>query len=88
MNSLRYSHSNGPSLSRQATLVRLLRLLVVFLGAIPAAITSPIRASGPFTEQHHFDGDPELDEASHWFYMTTAISLVLLGGAFAGLTIA
>jgi metal transporter CNNM len=32
--------------------------------------------------------DPDVEDSSLWFYLTVAAVLVLLGGAFAGLTIA
>ena len=59
---------------------RLAKLLLV-LAVIPSLRASPI--SSPVFATDHPHAEP-----SRWLYLTTAVVLVLLGGAFAGLTIA
>ena len=59
---------------------RIAKLLLV-LAVVPSLRASPI--SG-----HVYASDHPHEEPSRWLYLTTAVVLVLLGGAFAGLTIA
>jgi metal transporter CNNM len=67
---------------------------LALVGLIHAALTIAAPLNSAFTiakEHHHSDApdEPEApDDAALWIYLTVAIVLVLLGGAFAGLTIA
>lgn len=64
----------------------LARILVYAFTALPLLRAAPLR-NGGFTT---FAEDPPLspDKPTLWIYLGVAIALVLLGGAFAGLTIA
>ncbi|KAF2396936.1 DUF21-domain-containing protein [Trichodelitschia bisporula] len=64
-------------------------MLLLFLSA-PFAAALPVSQSMSFNAAHSGHGvDPlPADDPSLWVYMSTALVLVLLGGAFAGLTIA
>ena len=55
--------------------------LLLLLAIIPSLRASPI--SNPI-----FAADHEEEGPSRWLYLITSVVLVLLGGAFAGLTIA
>ena len=50
----------------------------------PLASAIPSRIPGPIPVRH----DADTDNESSWLYLVCAAILVLLGGAFAGLTIA
>lgn len=80
-----------PTASRAATspaLFSVLRLLLLGIAGLPRLAAAPTR----FTDLIRIteDGEDELppDDAALWIYLTVAIGLVLLGGIFAGLTIA
>ena len=60
--------------------LRTAKLLLV-LALVPALRASPI-SSPIFTADHEEEGP------SRWLFLVTSVILVLLGGAFAGLTIA
>lgn len=55
--------------------------LLLLLALVPALRASPI--SSPISTADHQEEGP-----SRWLYLITSVILVLLGGAFAGLTIA
>jgi len=64
------------------------RLLLV--GAIHAALVgaAPIAQSIGILKEKKGGEEPAAEEAELWIYLSVALVLVLLGGAFAGLTIA
>ncbi|KAI1610388.1 hemolysin [Exophiala viscosa] len=65
----------------------LAKILVLSLGQIPFVQAAPLHASYLFFASDEPEGkDPE--DPSLWIYLSVAAILVLLGGAFAGLTIA
>jgi metal transporter CNNM len=59
-------------------------ILMLVLSQISHAAASPLRK---YLEKVKEDA-PEAEDPSLWLYLLTAAILVLLGGAFAGLTIA
>ena len=71
--------------SRSPMAVSLTRMLVVGLMNLPLlrALALPLGLSTSFVEE-----EPEVDDASLWLYLGIAFALVVLGGIFAGLTIA
>ena len=74
--------NNGYSSTRPAVL-GFAKIVVLGLGHLSMTSAAPIKELLHITEE-----DLAPDEPSLWIYMTTAVVLVLLGGAFAGLTIA
>ena len=80
------ARSRNPYLSLRPTVLGLAKVLVLSLAQIPYVKAAPLHALQLFrtTEEEGEDpGDPEL-----WLNLSIAAILVLLGGAFAGLTIA
>ena len=63
------------------------KFLIMGLGRIPLAYAAPLVNKLPFKV---FEEEPPMsaDKPTLWIYLAVAIALVLLGGAFAGLTIA
>jgi len=67
---------------------------LALIGLIHAALTiaSPLPSTFTTAKDHHHSDVPDeprsADDAALWIYLSVAIVLVLLGGAFAGLTIA
>jgi len=74
--------NNGYTSTRPAVL-GLAKILVLGLGQLSMTSAAPVKRFLHITEE-----EPSSDEPSLWIYLTTALILVLLGGAFAGLTIA
>jgi len=70
--------------SRQARIHTLLACL--FHGFAPAVKAMPFVQGAIHVLEEDLPKDPK--DASLWLYLTTAMVLVLLGGVFAGLTIA
>lgn len=77
----RYSN-NGYTSTRPAVL-GLAKIVVLGLGQLSMTSAAPVKML-----LHIIEEDPPPEEPSLWLYLTTALILVLLGGAFAGLTIA
>jgi metal transporter CNNM len=73
----------GSPASRPVVL-SILKLLVFVIANLPFIGATPMAKSGSISVM---DGKAPKDP-SLWIYLGTAIALVLLGGAFAGLTIA
>ena len=71
--------------TRSPMAVSLTRMTVVGLMNLPLlrALALPLGLSASSIEE-----EPELDDASLWLYLGVAFALVVLGGIFAGLTIA
>src|SRR5436305_1766324 len=65
----------------------LARVLLLAIAQLPFARTAPIHPSLLFSASPQDEGRPP-DDPSLWLYLGVAAFLVLLGGAFAGLTIA
>jgi metal transporter CNNM len=75
---------NGYSAARPAIL-GLTKTLILCLSRFQSVTAAPL--TGFFRPAE--DGVPESEgDSSLWFYLSVAVVLVLLGGAFAGLTIA
>jgi metal transporter CNNM len=74
--------SHGYTSTRSAV-IGLAKILVLGLGQLSMINATPIKKLFHITEE-----EPSPDEPSLWIYLSTAVVLVLLGGAFAGLTIA
>jgi metal transporter CNNM len=80
---------NGYTTSRPAVL-GLAKVVVAGLCHIPAVAARPLWNLVGLEHglEHHHDDEPHPEDASLWLYLSIAAILVLLGGAFAGLTIA
>lgn len=74
-------------LATRPAILGLAKILVLSLSQLPIVRAAPIHASYLFFAAEEDEGkvpeDPTL-----WIYLSVAAALVLLGGAFAGLTIA
>ncbi|EON68628.1 hypothetical protein W97_07886 [Coniosporium apollinis CBS 100218] len=82
---MHYATRNGISRTARLTLLNLLLVLVAYAPSIRAL---PTRRS-PFGYSITEDGEGKpADDPQLWAYLGTAVALVLLGGIFAGLTIA
>lgn len=81
------ARSRNSYLALRPAILGLAKVLFLSLAQIPFAQSAPLYASNLFSatdeEEAKEPGDPSL-----WLYLTVAAALVLLGGAFAGLTIA
>ncbi len=66
------------------------RLLILGVGQISATSAAPLLSLLPFKILAESEEEPPMspDKPTLWIYLAVAIALVLLGGAFAGLTIA
>lgn len=66
------------------------RLLVLGIGQISGTHAAPLLSLLPFKILAESEEEPPMspDKPTLWIYLAVAIALVLLGGAFAGLTIA
>ena len=75
---------------RSSSIARSLVKLVLLLSAqLPLLRASPIsRASSPIFHTFEEDAPKDSQDPTLWVYLSVALALVLLGGAFAGLTIA
>lgn len=82
------SAAHNQYLSRRPLVLGLSKILFLALGSTPAVRAVPVH----LTERlYHASEDPDPkapDDPSLWIYLAVAAALVLLGGAFAGLTIA
>ena len=79
--------ANRPNryLSSRPMLLGLSKLIVLSLGQLPYAQAAPLLQSAGFFIQEEVD---PAEGPNLWLYLGVAAALVLLGGAFAGLTIA
>ncbi|KIW15840.1 hypothetical protein PV08_05890 [Exophiala spinifera] len=74
-------------LATRPAVLGLAKILVLSLSQLPIVRAAPIHASYLFFAAEEEEGkDPE--DPTLWIYLSVAAALVLLGGAFAGLTIA
>lgn len=74
-------------LAIRPTLLGVAKLIVLSLGQLPFAHAAPIGISTLLRIQEE-EGGKTAGDPSLWLYLGVAAALVLLGGAFAGLTIA
>jgi metal transporter CNNM len=63
---------------------RIITLAFGVLAQVARTVAAPLKERG----HSHIRDDPDAEDASLWLYLGFAALLVLLGGAFAGLTIA
>jgi len=78
---------NAEAMKPLAAPLSVLKILLVLMGAfirIPLAYARPLKD----TRIHILDDVPPADDPGFWAYLGVASALVLLGGAFSGLTIA
>lgn len=81
------ARSTSSYLALRPMVLGLAKIFVLSLGQIPLIQAAPIHAAHLFFASDEPEGkDPE--DPSLWIYLCVAAALVLLGGAFAGLTIA
>ena len=78
--------SSNIYLTQRPLVLGLAKLLVLSLGQIPLIQAAPVQISSLFATKEEGAKSPK--DASLWLYLGVAAALVLLGGAFAGLTIA
>jgi metal transporter CNNM len=79
--------SSSQYLARRPAILGLVKVLLLAIAQLPFVRAVPIHASSfLFTSDNDEGKYPE--DPSLWLYLTVAAILVLLGGAFAGLTIA
>ena len=82
------STASNQYLTRRPLVLGLSKVLFLSLGQIPAVRAVPVHLS-QFLSASAGEPDPKApDDPSLWIYLAVAATLVLLGGAFAGLTIA
>ena len=63
------------------------RLWLYAIAQLPLVVALPLQKSS-FTAQEDADEGTPPDDPLLWIYLSVAVALVLLGGVFAGLTIA
>lgn len=75
-------------LARRPAILGLAKTLLLVVGQLPFIRAAPIHASSFLLFASDKDEAKSVDDPSLWLYLGVAAFLVLLGGAFAGLTIA
>ena len=78
---------SGVIAAQRPIILSVAKIIFVVLGNLPLLQAAPTRLLPYIT----LAGEPEPidpDEPTLWIYLVVAVALVLLGGAFAGLTIA
>jgi metal transporter CNNM len=78
-------HSFSGYASTRTAVLGLVKILFLSLSQLSSASAAPLKRLLHVTEEEP-PQDP--DDPSLWIYFGTAVILVLLGGAFSGLTIA
>lgn len=78
------SHSNVGPRATSPALLSTIKVLLVLVAQLPLLHASPLRFRARAAEEEPMPAH----EPTLWIYLAVAIALVLLGGAFAGLTIA
>ena len=82
------THAVGSYLTARPLILSMFKLLLVGVAQVPLARAYPASLWTPYTSLAE-EADPmSSDDPTLWIYLAVAIGLVLLGGAFAGLTIA
>ncbi|KAF2760436.1 DUF21-domain-containing protein [Pseudovirgaria hyperparasitica] len=79
-------HAMGGYSSTRVVVLGLGKILFLLLGSLPFLHAAPLHTSSVSILDEVEPKEP--DDPSLWVYLSTAIVLVLLGGVFAGLTIA
>lgn len=79
--------SQSSYLARRPFILGLSKVLFLALAQVPLVRAVPMHVSHYIHGLEHVDPKPA-DDPSLWIYLSFAAALVLLGGAFAGLTIA
>ena len=74
-------------LARRPAILGLAKVLLIAVAQLPFIRAAPIHPSSLLFASDKDEGEPS-DDPSLWLYLSVAAILVLLGGAFAGLTIA
>jgi metal transporter CNNM len=77
-------HSSNAYTSTRPAVLGLAKLIVLGLSQLSITTAAPLKRYLHINDEEL----PEIEDQSLWLYLTTALILVLLGGAFAGLTIA
>ena len=75
---------NPSHVARQSTTLAISKILLVAITQLPITRALPMHLSTYIVEE----GAKSTEDPSLWIYLGVAAALVLLGGAFAGLTIA
>lgn len=81
------SSHHVPSARRPAAAQGVAKVLLLVLAQISHVAAAPVKDFLGLLKEKD-DTPKDADDASLWLYLTVAAVLVLLGGAFAGLTIA
>lgn len=81
------SHASTGYVAMRPAILSVAKLLVLGMMDLPLLPAAPTIFS-PFTVKTQEDEPMPPHSATLWIYLAVAMSLVLLGGAFAGLTIA
>jgi metal transporter CNNM len=81
------SASSNSYLAQRPLLLGLAKALCLSFGHLSGVQAAPLGISSLFTKKEEEERKPPGDP-SLWLYLSVAAALVLLGGAFAGLTIA
>lgn len=81
-----YPQRTNSYLTTRPVILGLAKALVLSLAQIPFVRAAPLHASMFFSAAE--DEGEDADSPQLWLYLSFAAALVLLGGAFAGLTIA
>ena len=74
--------------ARRPTVQGLSKLLFLALAQITHVAAAPLKDYIGHSKHAHLENHPDEEDPSLWLYLAVAAVLVLLGGAFAGLTIA
>ena len=74
-------------LARRPAILGLAKVLLIAVAQLPFIRAAPLHTSSLLFASDKDEGKPS-DDPSLWLYLSVAAFLVLLGGAFAGLTIA
>ena len=83
------SRSSGGFVTRRPIVLSMVKLLLFGIANTPLLRAAPTRLLPiTFFAEDDADGAMPPDSPTLWIYLAVAIGLVLLGGAFAGLTIA
>lgn len=84
--SLARSTNYNAYLSTRPAILGLAKVLFLSICQVSSVAAAPLAAI--LKDHEHNHDTPDADDASLWLYLAVAVILVLLGGAFAGLTIA